>query len=52
MMRAWCNILPMFAVRWLSKHHSERFQINGVGVAVMPFADVIILVTKEPRHEA
>lgn len=48
MMRAWCNILPMFLVRRIAARRGERFRIDGVGIVVQPFRDVIIRV-EEPR---
>lgn len=46
MMRAWCNILPMFFVRWYAKRYGERFRVEGLGICVNPFGDVLIMLDK------
>lgn len=49
-MRAWCNILPMFVVRWYAEKNCERFRVDGVGVCVNPFGDVLIVVKLEGKR--
>ncbi len=49
MMRKWCNILPVFFVRWFAKCYGERYNVDGAGICVTPFDDVLIVVVKEQQ---
>ncbi|MGH8865663.1 MAG: hypothetical protein ACREVZ_13630, partial [Burkholderiales bacterium] len=50
-MRAWCRILPLFAVCWLSRRYSERFHVAGVGACTNPYPDVLIRVDPKVADE-
>lgn len=47
MMRKWCNIMPVFFVRWYAKKHGERYNVAGAGICVTPFDDVLIVVERQ-----
>lgn len=46
-MKNWTKLLPLLLVEYIAKKHLERHRISELGVAVIPYKNVLFIIEKQ-----